>query len=146
MFDVNKLEKEDLIEYIKKLDDVMDKKDRYIEALEERIYEQERLNNMDAVIKEFQSSLRAALVRMDRFEQKHNYKKPAIIDLNEDKETDKVKEPKFQIGDVVECPYLSGKYVVHGYHDSSYLIRNVENNNEYTATAETLYKIPEEEK
>lgn len=85
MFDVNKLEKEDLIEYIKKLNDVMDKKDSYIEALEERIYEQERLNNMDAAIKDFQSSLRAALVRMDMFEQKHNYKNPTIMDLNEEK-------------------------------------------------------------
>lgn len=145
MFDVNRLEKEDLIEYIKKLDDVMDKKDRYIEALEEKIYEQERLNNIDATIKEFQNSLRASLVRMDRFEQKHNYKEPIVIDLNEDGEIiEGRREPKFEVGDIVECSYLSGKFVIYDQNDIVYLIRNVENNGEYTATAEILYKVSEE--
>lgn len=142
MFDVNKLEKEDLIEYIKKLDDVMDKKDSYIEALEERIYEQERLNNMDAAIKDFQSSLRAALVRMDMFEQKHNYKKPTIIDLNEDKETDKVK-----IGDIVECSFLqdSCRFVVDGYTDDGrYVIRSLESNDTYSFNKDVLTKVSEE--
>lgn len=145
MFDVNKLEKEDLIEYIKKLNDVMDKKDRYIEVLEERIYEQERLNNMDAAIKEFQSSLRASLVRMDRFEDRHSG--PAIMDLDEDGETDKVVKPKFKAGDIVTCSFLNGKYLVGNYNsvNDSYYITNVENGHAYPVDPQALTKIPEEE-
>jgi hypothetical protein len=146
MFDVNKLEKEDLIEYIKKLDDVMDKKDRYIEALEERIYEQEKLNNVDTAIKDFQNSLRASIARMDRFEQKHNYREPIVMDLNEYKETDKVGEPKFKIGDLVTCSFLSGKYLVDAYNSNNdyYCIKNIKNNHSYPVDPQCLTKISKE--
>lgn len=82
MFDVNKLEKEDLIEYIKKLDDVMDKKDRYIEALEEKVYMEEKLNVLDAEIKNSQRSLRSSMARLEMFEDNHSG--PAIMDFNEE--------------------------------------------------------------
>lgn len=145
MFNIHKLEKEELIEYIKKMDGVMDKKDRYIDALEERIYEQEKLNNIDAAIKDLQSSLRASIARMDMFEKRYNYKEhkekePVVMDLNEDKETDKVKESKFKVGDIVECSWLSGKHVVRNHWAPFYLIENIESGEENIVTYYHLSK------
>lgn len=142
MFDVNKLEKEDLIEYIKKLYDVMDKKDRYIEALEEKVYMEEKLNILDTEIKRSQSYLRGSMARLEMFEDAHNG--PTIIDLDKDEETDKVKEPKFMVGDIVTCSFLSGKCVVYEHDDSIYRIKNIENGNEYAALEGALTKVTEE--
>lgn len=144
MFDINKLEKEDLIEYIKKIDDVMDKKDRYIEVLEEKIYEQEKLNNIDTAIKDFQNSLRASIARMDRFEDRHSA--PIVMDLDNDKETDKVKMPKFKIGDIVTCWLSKGKYLVESYNSNngSYRIINLESGYKCDVDPQTLTKVSKE--
>lgn len=144
MFDANKLEKEDLIEYIKKLDDLMNKKDSYIEVLEEKVYMEEKLNILDGEIKSAQRHLRSSMARLEVFEDNHSG--PAIMDLDNDGEIDKVREPKFKIGDIVECSFLNGKYFVEAYNsdNDSYYITNLENGHSYPVDPQALTKIPEE--